>query len=42
MSTKTVWEAIRACWINIYIGPPETIVHDAGKNFASTEFRQYA
>jgi hypothetical protein len=39
MSTKTVWEAIRSCWINIYIGPPETIVYDAGKNFASTEFR---
>jgi hypothetical protein len=42
MSTKTVWEAIRSCWINIYIGPPEIIVYDAGKNFASTEFRQYA
>ena len=42
MSTKTAWEAIRACWIDVYIGPPETIVHDAGTNFASIEFRQYA
>ncbi|PVH81303.1 hypothetical protein DL98DRAFT_416855, partial [Cadophora sp. DSE1049] len=30
------------CWIDTYLGPPDTIAHDAGKNFVSNEFRQYA
>jgi hypothetical protein len=30
------------CWIDTYLGPPDNIVHDAGKNFASAEFRQHA
>ncbi|EFQ87660.1 hypothetical protein PTT_16772, partial [Pyrenophora teres f. teres 0-1] len=25
-------------WINIYVGPPDTIATDAGTNFASEEF----
>ena len=29
------------CWINIYLGPLDIIVHDIGKNFISKEFRQY-
>jgi hypothetical protein len=33
---------LRLCWIDTYIGPPELITHDAGKNFISREFRQYA
>jgi len=28
------------CWIDVYLGPPDQIVHDAGKNFSSAEFRQ--
>ena len=28
--------------IDTYQGPPDYIVHDAGKNFSSTEFRQHA
>ena len=42
MSTKHTWDTLRVCWINTYLGPPDLIVHDAGKNFASNEFRQYA
>ncbi len=42
MSAKTAWEAIRRCWIDVYLGPPDCIVHDAGTNFASAEFRQNA
>jgi hypothetical protein len=42
LSTKTTWEAIRHCWIDTYVGPPDLIVHDAGKNFASQEFKQNA
>ncbi|XP_044723961.1 restless-like transposase [Hirsutella rhossiliensis] len=33
------WEALRALWIDTYLGPPDTIKHDAGTNFASLEFR---
>ncbi|KAI0996915.1 hypothetical protein K3495_g11268 [Podosphaera aphanis] len=42
MSARDTWDALRACWIDVYIRPPDMIVHDAGKNFASDEFRQHA
>src|SRR3981189_1291086 len=42
MSAKNAWDTLRICWIDTYQGPPEYIVHDAGKNFSSTEFRQHA
>jgi len=42
MSAQHAWDALRACWIDVYIGPPDIIAHDAGKNFASEEFRQHA
>jgi hypothetical protein len=30
------------CWIDSYLGPPDLITHDAGKNFVSKEFKEYA
>ncbi len=42
ISAKTTWETLRICWINVYQGPPNIIVSDTGKNFASEEFRQHA
>ncbi|KAI1007485.1 hypothetical protein K3495_g735 [Podosphaera aphanis] len=42
LSAKTVWEAIRLCWIDVYQGPPDDIVHDAGTQLASAEFKQEA
>jgi hypothetical protein len=42
MSAKTTWDTLRICWIDVYQGPPNTIVSDAGKNFASEKFRQHA
>jgi len=30
------------CWINIYLGPPDIITCNIGKNFISKEFKQYA
>jgi hypothetical protein len=30
------------CWIDTYLGPPDHIVSDAGKNFVSKEFKKYA
>lgn len=42
MSAKHAWDALRACWIDVYIGPPDVITHDAGRNFIGMEFRQLA
>ena len=42
MSAKTVWEMLRACWIDTYLGPPDVITTDAGTNFDSNEFAQMA
>jgi hypothetical protein len=39
MSVKHAWEALRACWIDVYQGPPDFIIHDPGTNFDSKEFR---
>src|SRR6266700_7491710 len=30
------------CWIDIYLGPPDIITYNIGKNFISKEFKQYA
>ncbi|KAM4066427.1 DUF1421 multi-domain protein [Hirsutella rhossiliensis] len=42
MSAKDTWETLRALWIDTYLGPPDTLRHDAGTNFASLEFRNEA
>ena len=39
MSAEHAWEAIRACWIDVYLRPPQFLVHDPGTNFNSDEFR---
>jgi hypothetical protein len=42
ISAKHTWDKLRECWIDTYLGPPDQIAHDAGKNFVSKEFQQYA
>ncbi len=42
MSTKPTWDTLRLYWIDVYIGTPDLITHDAVTNFVSKEFRQYA
>ncbi|KAI1006957.1 hypothetical protein K3495_g1266 [Podosphaera aphanis] len=42
LDAKTTWDTLRLCWIDIYNGPPDLIVHDAGKNFVASEFKQNA
>ncbi|PVH90773.1 hypothetical protein DM02DRAFT_577620, partial [Periconia macrospinosa] len=42
MSARNTWDTLRLCWIDVYLGPPDRIVHDAGKNFSSAEFQQQA
>lgn len=40
MSAAHVWDMLRLCWVDVYNGPPEIIVHGAGTNFDSIEFWQ--
>ena len=42
LSAKHTWDTICSCWIDVYIGPPDFIVTDAGTNFTSKEFYQSA
>ena len=42
ISAKDTWEALKQMWIDTYLGPPDWIVHDAGTNFSSAEFRNEA
>ncbi|KAI0990859.1 hypothetical protein K3495_g17328, partial [Podosphaera aphanis] len=42
MTSQHVWNMLRLCWIDVYLGPPDIITHDAGTNFTSEEFRQNA
>lgn len=39
MTPKALWEALRACWIDVYTGPPNIVVHDPGSNLDCAEFR---
>lgn len=38
MQANTTWDTLRAMWIDMYVGPPDVIATDAGKNFISEEF----
>ena len=42
ITAKHTWDIVRLCWIDVYLGPPDYIHHDAGKNFVSREFCQLA
>ena len=42
MAAATVWETLQLCWLNVYTGPSDLIVHDAGTNLTAREFRQNA
>lgn len=37
-----VWDTLRECWIDAYLGPPDVIIHDSGKNFKGMEFNARA
>ncbi|KAI0994222.1 hypothetical protein K3495_g13960, partial [Podosphaera aphanis] len=42
MNAQEAWNALRNCWIDVYLGPPDVIVHDSGTNFTGKEFKQSA
>ena len=37
-----VWDTLRICWIDMYLGPPDYFIYDAGKNFSLIEFQREA
>ena len=39
VSAAAIWQSLRLCWIDVYIGPPDIIAHDAGKGFVADEFQ---
>ena len=42
ISVKHTWDTLRVCWIDTYLGPPDQITTNTGKNFVSREFKQHA
>jgi hypothetical protein len=42
LSAQHTWDALKQCWIDTYLGPPDQITTDAGKQFTSKEFAQLA
>ena len=42
ISTSTVWNTLRNCWMDTYLGPPDFITHDSGTQFTSSDFVQKA
>ena len=42
VSAQHVWDQLRSCWIDTYLGPPDLVTADAGKQFMAKEFKQYA
>jgi Reverse transcriptase (RNA-dependent DNA polymerase) len=42
ISAGHTWNVLRQIWIDTYLGPPDVIKADAGRNFTSKEFKQHA
>ena len=42
VAADTIWQALRLCWIDVYVGPPDVIAHDAGKGFTAGQFQASA
>lgn len=38
-TASDVWRAFRLCWIDVYLGPPDIVVHDAGTNLIAKSFQ---
>lgn len=42
MSATLVQNTFRACWYDVYLGPPVWVIHNTGTNFTSKKFCQNA
>ena len=41
VSAQNIWDQLCLCWIDKYLGPPDLVTADAGKQFMAKEFKQY-
>lgn len=39
MSSEALWRALKSCWLDFYLGPPDIITHDACSNFKARLFQ---
>lgn len=39
MVAETLCQTLKYCYIDVYIGPPDIITHDAGTNFIARGFQ---
>ncbi len=42
VTAEAVRRAMKLCWIDVYVGPPDVIAHDAAKYFLASKFQTYA
>ena len=42
VSAQYVWDQLRLCWIDTYLGSPDLVTANAGKQFMAKEFKHYA
>eukprot|EP00171_Calliarthron_tuberculosum_P022824 IDg22824t1 len=42
VTAEDVWRALRLCWIDVYLGPPNVLAHDAGKNLVARAFQRHS
>lgn len=42
MSAEELWRALKSCWLDVYLGPPDIITHIADSNFIARSFQANA
>lgn len=42
VTADAVWRAMRLCWVNVYLGTPDIVTHDGGKQFIAKVFQTNA
>ncbi len=42
VNASAMWNALRLCWIDVFLGTPDVITHDAANAFLSQEFQRSA
>lgn len=40
ITAESVWRAMRFFWIDVYLGPPDIVTHDAGKQLVASVFQK--
>lgn len=37
-TSGAIWDGLKTCWLDVYLGPPDVITHEAGTNLSPREF----